>query len=279
MVHLTLFVIAAFCVALFSHPVSAWTFVWRNASGDATIAHSQRSQGCQKMNHAQGMEFDWDPEGDTYCLGLYRDENCTDRGGFSCPLWRKKSSQDLLSFNVKVNGDFGTLTTTTSSATSTSTSSSLTLPTQTASQQTSQPSSIPHSSRKLSGGAIAGIVIGIVVGVVVIAAASWLLGRRQRKPSGNAIAPPEAPAGPMPGTAGPLDKSTFAATEKLPQIPVDSSPVSPDEPPMRPAPGSRMVELAADMRMAELSDSQRVVELEGSRQYDGYEPAGGVPGR
>lgn len=262
---LTLFVIAALCVALFHHPVSAWTFLWRNASGDATIAHSQRGQGCQKINQAQGMEFDWDPEGDTYCIGLYRDENCADRGGFSCPLWRKNASQDILSFNVKVDGDFGASSTTTT-ASATSTSASSTLPAQTASQQTSQPSSTPHSSHRLSGGAIAGIVIGAVAGVVIIAAASWLLGRRQRKASRNPTAPPEAPAGPMPGTAGSLDKSTLAAAEKLPQIPGDSSPVSPDGPPTRPPPGSRMVELAGDMRMAELSDSQRVVELEGSRQ-------------
>lgn len=283
MAHLTRFFVITSYIALLSHPASAWTLVWRNASGDATVEHSQRSQSCQKINHAQGMQFDWDPEGDTYCLSLYRDADCKDRAGFSCPPWKKNASQHISSFDVKADDDFGPSSTTTASATSTSTSTSATttLPSQTASRQTSGPSpSITPSSGSgnLSGGAIAGIVIGVVAGVSIIAAVFWLLGRRSRKPSENTVAPPDAPAEKPPEL--PLDKSAMAAAEKPPEFPIDSPPESPVVLPIRRPPGSRIVELPGDDHAVELSDTQRAVELEGSKaaqQHDGY--GGDVSGR
>lgn len=44
--------------ALYSLPlISAWTFVWRNASDNPTVEKGTGAQSCKAINHAKGKEF------------------------------------------------------------------------------------------------------------------------------------------------------------------------------------------------------------------------------
>jgi hypothetical protein len=187
-------------------PVSAWTFIWHNATNASFIEHGTSSQPCKAIDHAQGHEFSWDPDDSIgYCLSLFRDDKCASQAGYTCAAWDKNASLTLLSFDVEVQGVSSSL----ASASSTSTLSSVSLATSSiTSGTTTTPTSSQSSnavppqqsnSSHLSGGAIAGITIGCVVGVSAIAGLLWFFYSRKHA-GGN---PPSAPPAPPPPQGAP----------------------------------------------------------------------------
>lgn len=162
----------------------SWTFVWQNASNQSFVEHGSGTQSCKKINHAKSHEFSWDPEDDnsnTHCLSLFRDDSCASRAGYSCPVWQKNASLDLLSFNVFPEGSTSTSLTSTSISTSSPTQTSTAAP----------QSQVQSSAAGLSPGAIAGIVISSVAGFFLIAGVLWFLYRRASR---SAVVPVSSPA-------------------------------------------------------------------------------------
>ena len=65
--------------ALYSLPlVSAWTFVWRNASDNPTVEKGTGAQPCKAIDQAKGKNFTFDAEESLVRIYMYRSPNCTD---------------------------------------------------------------------------------------------------------------------------------------------------------------------------------------------------------
>lgn len=240
----------------------AWTFVWRNASDNAFVEHSNAAMPCTKINHAQGMLFEWDSEEGDFAISLYGNSDCSGPpGGYATHLFNKKASKPIDSFKV----DSTATTTTSASMTTPTTSKASSTTTSTDQSQSQSPTATNAASSPsgsgLSGGAIAGIVIGVIAGVALIGGALYLIGRRNnQKPPGSSdtgvtmgyAAPPYgSPATyTSPSSFGP----GLASLETKNQAP--SSTTGSSNNPVR------VVELQGNSPAAELSDSHAVNELE-----------------
>lgn len=232
----------------------AWSFVWRNASGNAFVEHSNTAMSCTKINHAQGMLFEWDSEEGPFAISLYANSDCSGPpSGYATHLWNKNASKPIDSFKV----DSTASTTASASMTTTTTSQSSSTTTSTAQSQSPTATGAPSSSSGsgLSGGAIAGIVIGVIAGVVLIGGALYMIGRRnnQKPPGpgdtgvtmGYAAPPYGSPATyTSPSSFGPGKNQTPSSATGSSHNPV------------------RVVELQGNSPAAELSDSHAVNELE-----------------
>jgi hypothetical protein len=65
--------------ALYSLPlISAWTFVWRNATDSPTVEQGTSAQGCKAIDHAKGKNFEFDAEDSLFRIYMYGTPNCTD---------------------------------------------------------------------------------------------------------------------------------------------------------------------------------------------------------
>ncbi|RJE21114.1 hypothetical protein PHISCL_06548 [Aspergillus sclerotialis] len=248
---------------------TAWVFVYRNASNDATSTHSLEERPCQKIDQSAGHEFQWDAQGGPWCIYLYKDSNCTEGGGWECNGrdWQADSSTNLLSFEVQHRppgySDPALSTSATASPTA-APNATITI--------TSTP--VPVNGRKpLSDGGIAGVVIGVVAGVVLFAILGFFLGRKRgRAQGGNAITGADEQGNSNTGLQNGAAVAAAAAEEnKDATSPMSQTQiVSPESPPVQAAeqtyrpPGSRMVELVGNNGTSELSDSNRVMELEGN---------------
>ncbi|KAJ5612968.1 hypothetical protein N7510_006162 [Penicillium lagena] len=262
--------------------VNGWTFLWTNATGKATIIHNGTQHlKCTQISLAKGKEFQWDPENDGVCIGIYYDTECKTAGGLSCNAWDKNASTNFDAISIFPPDESSTVTvgpaptstsgpssspastaatTTSSSSTSSSTSSSSSTSTSTSVATTgNKPSS---SGSSLSGGAIAGIVIGVVAGVVLIAALFFFVGRRNRK---NKAAAASAQADSMPrgpyAPQGPTPDGIYAQTSSLnkPEKPPTSSS---GVPLTHPALGSRVAEVSGDKPAAEMAHTPVMTEIE-----------------
>ena len=244
---------------------TAWVFVYRNASNDATSTYSLEERPCQKIDQSAGHEFQWDAQGGPWCIYLYRDSNCTEGAGWECNGrdWQKDSSTNLLSFEVQHRPPGYS-----DPALSTSATASPTAAPDATITVTSSP--MPGNGRKpLSDGGIAGVVIGVVAGVVLFAILGFFLGRKWgRAQGGNGIAGVDEQDD---NRTGLQNGAAVAEENKDVLSPVSQTRlVSPESPPVQAAeqtyrpPGSRMVELVGNNGTSELSDSNRVMELEGN---------------
>lgn len=254
----------------------AWTFLYTNATGNATILHDTGPSNCTQITLAANKPFSWDPEGQNLCISIYHDHKCDNRGGLSCGVngaWKKDASSDFWSIQVIDNGEPSssatptpTPTSTTATSMTTSTSSTETSPTATATSTststTAAAAASSSGSSSLSGGAIAGIVVGVIAGIAIIGALFFLYGRRSRNRQQAAAANellssspqgPYTPQSPMTAVAYP-PSSSLGTSEK--------GVVSSTTPSVRPAPGSRVVELAGHDPSAELVNSP-ISELDG----------------
>ncbi|KAI9932921.1 hypothetical protein ASPWEDRAFT_33922 [Aspergillus wentii DTO 134E9] len=274
------------CAASSFPAVSAWSFIWRNESDYPFTQHSTDPQPCTSINHAQGKEYDYNPEDDGYWIWLWTSDNCSgDTAGHSEPsIWRKNASIDLHSYLIGNENKVAVISSSTiPSATSTSATSS---PSSSASSS-STPSSASSgesssgSGSSLSGGAIAGIVIGVIAGVAILGALFFFLGRRNRQKaaaetpqqsdmqstspgapgapgaSTSPVAPPYAGLG---GMAAPQAGVYEAMAVPKSETGYANSPMSATtQEAYRP---SRMHELVGDNGTAEMSDTHRVNELE-----------------
>ncbi|KAJ5391919.1 hypothetical protein N7509_007409 [Penicillium cosmopolitanum] len=232
----------------------AWTFLYTNATNNATILHESGTVNCTKIDLAKGKEFSWDPEDADLCISIYYDKSCTSRGGLSCNAWKKDSGNSYESIQIFTNDDTASASASISSSpTPTSITSSISMsPTLSATNTStahasSSSSSSSSSNPSLSGGAIAGIVIGVIAAVLIIGIILFYAGRRNRR---------IVPADPFPvqslhkptlsdmQTAMPPHEFAFASSEKTP-------------PPSRgrPIPGSKLVELPGSPKSAELENS------------------------
>ncbi|BCS19587.1 uncharacterized protein APUU_20019A [Aspergillus puulaauensis] len=100
---------------LFSLPlVSAWTFVWRNASGIPTVEDGSGGRSCKEIDHAKGQPFEFDSEGDLVRLFTYAQTDCsrTSSGKFESYMLKNASSAilayaviDLAGANTTVEGE------------------------------------------------------------------------------------------------------------------------------------------------------------------------------
>ncbi|OOQ84353.1 hypothetical protein PEBR_30584 [Penicillium brasilianum] len=264
--------------------VNAWTFLYTNATGNATILHETGTENCTEIDLAGGKLFSWDPEDSGLCISIYYDATCKDRGGLTCNAWSKNASTTFHGIQIYSQSDASSASvssstptsTTSASSTSSSTSASTTSSTSTSSVPTSTATSATPatagngSSSSLSGGAIAGIVIGVVAGVAVVGGLFFYFGRRNRR--NNNVTAGNEQSGPTPGSIsgephGPYSPqaSMLAAgyvqppyTDNSDKAPNSSSGMSS----VRPAPGSRVVELAGHDRAVELGNSL-ISELDG----------------
>ncbi|KAL4817714.1 hypothetical protein BDW67DRAFT_183516 [Aspergillus spinulosporus] len=66
---------ALYCLPL----ISAWTFVWRNASDIPTVEEGTGGQTCKEINHAKGNYFEFDPEDEIVRIYLYAISNCSEK--------------------------------------------------------------------------------------------------------------------------------------------------------------------------------------------------------
>ncbi|KAJ5729216.1 uncharacterized protein N7483_003724 [Penicillium malachiteum] len=266
-----LYISTAFLIPL----VHGWTFLYTNSSGQSTILEETGKLNCTKIQLAEDKLFTWDPKKRDLCISIYYDESCDNRGGISCPFWKKNASTNFGSIAVFTNNEaasasVSTMTMTSTASTSSSSSSSTTdlsnsttsvvsftspvTPTSStaAPAAASDGTSSTKSDSGLSGGAIAGIVIGAIAGVLIIAALSFFFRRRNRKNATLANqqsgSMPQAPYGrPIPGTA-----TSFAATSPSTTHPAEKESFSSSGIPTRPPPGSTMSELSGHTRPVEL---------------------------
>ncbi|KAL4860444.1 hypothetical protein BDV12DRAFT_209419 [Aspergillus spectabilis] len=58
--------------------ISAWTFVWRNASDTPTVEEGTAAQPCKAIDHAKGNYFEFDAEDSIVRIYLYGLTNCSD---------------------------------------------------------------------------------------------------------------------------------------------------------------------------------------------------------
>lgn len=87
---------------LYSLPlISAWTFVWRNASGTPTVEDGSGGRRCKEIDHAKGQPFEFDSEDDLVRLYTYAETDCprTFSGKFESYI-SKNSSSAILSYAV-----------------------------------------------------------------------------------------------------------------------------------------------------------------------------------
>lgn len=110
---------------LVAQSANAWQFVWRDSNGVDTVEGGLKKSDCVSIDHAQGKLFEWDPQQNDVCIFMYGEEDCTGGiKGMSCPVWDKKSSQDIKAFRVNYadnasTGDSTATATETGSATPT----------------------------------------------------------------------------------------------------------------------------------------------------------------
>ncbi|KAE8373884.1 hypothetical protein BDV26DRAFT_300751 [Aspergillus bertholletiae] len=88
--------------ALYSLPlISAWTFVWRNASNTPTVEEGTAAQPCKTIDQAKGKSFEFDAEDSIVRIYLYGSPNCTDDpGGISEHYLAKNASSAIRGFAV-----------------------------------------------------------------------------------------------------------------------------------------------------------------------------------
>lgn len=226
----------------------AWTFVWRDASGDSYVEHNNTAISCTTIRHAQGMRFEWDSEEGPFAISLYPNGDCSGRpGGYADHFWDHNASKAIESFKVDSTA------TTTSSASMTTSTTTASSPDTTSQSQVSPTTTEASSGSGLSGGAIAGIVIGVIAGVTLIAGALYLIGRRKPPGAGNmgvnggySHATHASPSFYGPGLAS-LESKNQVSSSGLGSA---HSPV-------------RVVELQGNNPAVELSDIHAVNELEG----------------
>ncbi|KAJ6190286.1 hypothetical protein N7519_000307 [Penicillium mononematosum] len=64
---------------LYSLPlISAWTFVWRNATDNPTLEKGTDAQSCKAIDHPKGKYFKFDAEDSLFRIYMYGSPNCTD---------------------------------------------------------------------------------------------------------------------------------------------------------------------------------------------------------
>ncbi|KAJ6033162.1 hypothetical protein N7499_009431 [Penicillium canescens] len=235
---------------------TAWTFLYTNKTDSTLILRGSDDQNCTAISLAKDKLFTFDPEGSDLCVSIYYDDQCSSRAGYSCTSWRKNASASF--FGVDIAPERPAVSTSTTALPSSSTAASTSASTSTSTSAsvsesaTSTPTSTPtpsdaatsDTSSGLSGGAIAGIVIGVVAGLAVLAGLIFFFMRRNRKKN--------APASVQPGSFGHHEaeatvSSLSGATEKPPGSSGGGS--------FRPAPGSKLVELAGDAGTFELPNS------------------------
>ncbi|KAJ5358863.1 uncharacterized protein N7496_011276 [Penicillium cataractarum] len=264
--------------------VDAWTFLYTNATGHATILHETGTDNCTQIDLAGGKLFSWDPEDSGLCISIYYDAMCKERGGLTCNAWSKNASTTFHGIQIYSESDASSASVSTSTPTPTSSASSTSSSTLTSTTSSTSTSSTPTStttstnpataasgsSSSLSGGAIAGIVIGVLAGVAVVGALFFYFGRRNRRndhvPAGNEQSGPKSgsisgePHGPYSPQASMLPAGYVQPpyTDNSDKAPNSSSGMSS----VRPAPGSRVVELAGHDRAVELGNSP-ISELDG----------------
>ncbi|KAJ5717362.1 hypothetical protein N7488_003008 [Penicillium malachiteum] len=263
-------------VALLLPLVHGWTFLYTKSSGQSTILEETGKLNCTKIQLAEDKLFTWDPERSDLCISIYYDDSCDNRGGISCPFWKKNASTNFGSISVFTNNEaasasISTMTVTTTASTSSISSSSTsdssnfttsvvsTSPATTTSSTTTAAAagdgtSSTKSDSGLSGGAIAGIVIGAIAGVLIIAGLFFFFRRRNRKndilanqQSGPTSQDPYSRQGSIPGTA-----TSFAVTSPSTTHPTEKEAFSSTDVPIRPPPGSTMSELSGHTRPVEL---------------------------
>ncbi|KAJ5724398.1 hypothetical protein N7493_006126 [Penicillium malachiteum] len=257
--------------------VHGWTFLYTNSSGQSTILEETGKLNCTKIQLAEDKLFTWDPEKSHLCISIYYDDSCVNRGGISCPFWKKNASTNFGSISVFTNNEaasasISTMTVTTTASTSSSSSSSstdssntttsvvssvspaTTTSSTTAAAAASDSTTSTKSDSGLSGGAIAGIVIGAIAGVLIIAGLLFFFRRKNRKNatlanqhSGPAPQDPYNRQGSIPGTA-----TSFAATSPSTTHPTEKEAFSSSGAPIRPPAGSTMSELSGHTRPVEL---------------------------
>ncbi|KAL4898230.1 hypothetical protein BDV59DRAFT_1721 [Aspergillus ambiguus] len=100
MTRLTTFLTALY--TLYSLPlISAWTFVWRNASDIPTVEEGTGAQPCKEIDHAKGKYFEFDAEDSLVRIYMYGTPNCTDdAGGRAEDYLAKNSSGPIRGFAV-----------------------------------------------------------------------------------------------------------------------------------------------------------------------------------
>ncbi|KAL4977910.1 hypothetical protein BDW66DRAFT_26907 [Aspergillus desertorum] len=65
---------------LYSLPlVSAWTFIWRNASNTPTVEQGTGGQPCKEIDHVKGNYLEFDPEGGLVRIYMYTSSNCSNK--------------------------------------------------------------------------------------------------------------------------------------------------------------------------------------------------------
>lgn len=274
------FILVVATVALLSQSASAWSFLWRDDEGLATIETGRTNQSCKAIDHGKNQPFEWDPKSGRFCISVFGDRNCQQRAGYSCTPWPHDSSRNLKAFEVNgtLTDDDAFKTTTTEAAASTTTSATSSLKTSVTKDPptaTGSSTSLPQTGAgdsgndALSGGAIAGIVIGIVA-VVVLVIIAWILFRRYRRTQGPSTAGYSASGS---GSVPPMSESgatTATATTAVGSAPpiakwgAPTSPVSPEQEPTSPAPAYSPTPPDGTRAAAELSNSHQIVELEGS---------------
>ncbi|KAJ5111538.1 hypothetical protein N7532_002073 [Penicillium argentinense] len=225
----------------------AWTFVWRNATNNSFVEHSNGAMPCTKVSNPKGMLFEYDSEDQPFAISLFGNSDCSGTaGGYASNYLSKNASTAIDSFKVD------------STTTTTATSSSSVQPTTSAAEAAAS----SQSGSDMSGGTIAGIVIGVVVGVVIIGGMLFFLGRRRQKPPRNpatSMGMGFAPSGfGSPDThTSPLSFGEMAALEtKKRQQSHSSAPESSNGP-------VRVVELPGNYQPAELGNYSERNELEG----------------
>lgn len=259
-----LFLALTLTLTFISPTTQEWVLVWRNSEPDnATIERGNEPQPCTPINHTAGLVFSWDSHGGPWCVDLWKDRECRNRGGVDCQPypWKQEASGDILAFDVTRNSrsSSSTLkTTATATAESSATAAVGTSASATAgSGVAGSNGDNGNGNGGLSGGEIAGVVIGVVAGAALIAALAFYLGRCR-------------------GTGGAVPDTSHndnAASSKEPVATETDKPMAWAPAPIkedqlyRYPPGTRFVEIGGDSATAEMGDTSnyRVVELESPR--------------
>ncbi|CAI7666648.1 unnamed protein product [Penicillium manginii] len=235
--------------AIASIPLAqAWTFLYTNATNNATILHQSGTVNCTQIDLAKGKEFSWDPEDVDVCISIYYDKSCTSRGGLSCNAWKKDSGNNYQSIQIFTNdedasGSSSTSSIPTSATMSSTTAVSPTIPATNTSTADVSSSNSSSSKPSFSGGTIAGIVIGVIAAAFIIGA-FLLRNRRTISPRSAPVSSPYKPTLSDMQAAMPPHEFAFASSEKT--LPPSRG---------RPVPGSKLVELPGSLQRAELGNS------------------------